>query len=266
MNFEPVKHKDIDELKEFQPDDWPDIIPVMKYYIDADFCHPIKYIVNEKILGIGTSIDFQKTVWLAHIIVHPEYRKQGIGYRIVNELTRTYGYGRVSSILLIASKDGEKLYTRVGFRKITDYLFYKRVKTWPGYEQSKYIVPYEDTHRDSLILLDKEISGEDRSPLLNDFIDKAYVYIYRNKIKGYYFPGLGEGTIIAKEKKAGIELMKYKYAQVDKVVIPAENKTAGEFLKKNGFALTSEGARMVLGSDIPWQPKKIFSRIGGNFG
>ena len=54
---------------------------------------------------------------------------------------------------------------------------------------------------------------------------------------------------------------------MDKAVIPAENKAGIEFLKQNGFVESqTKGTRMILGNEVPWFPKKIYSRIGGNFG
>ena len=39
-----------------------------------------------KIIGIGTGIVFGNTAWIAHIIVNPEFRRRGIGRKIVIKL------------------------------------------------------------------------------------------------------------------------------------------------------------------------------------
>ena len=80
-------------------------------------------------------------------------------------------------------------------------------------------------------------------------------------------PDLGEGLINAETDSAGLELMKVKYSQIDKSVLPSDNVVGIEYLKKNGFVETdTKGTRMILGNDIDWKPEKIFSRIGGNYG
>ena len=63
-----------------------------------------------------------------------------------------------------------------------------------------------------------------------------------------------------------IELMKLKYAAIEKAVLPVENKAGITFLLENGFAESSRALRMLSGEDILWKPANIFSRIGGNFG
>lgn len=66
---------------------------------------------------------------------------------------------------------------------------------------------------------------------------------------------------------AGLELMKLKYANVSKAVLPAEIITGLGYLRSLGFEITpTRGTRMVMGEDIPWEPEKIYSRISGNFG
>jgi len=61
--------------------------------------------------------------------------------------------------------------------------------------------------------------------------------------------------------------MKVKYASADKAVLPPDNLHGINFLKQHGFKITdTRGTRMILGKDINWQPEKVFSRIGGNYG
>jgi hypothetical protein len=115
--------------------------------------------------------------------------------------------------------------------------------------------------------LDKEISGEEREPLLKRYIESSFLYIENNELKGFYIPTLGEGLLFADTTEAGIELMQMKYATVDTAVIPAGNQAGLAFLEQNGFRESStKGKRMSIGKEIVWQPNKIFSRISGDYG
>ena len=76
------------EIKNLQPEGWSDIIPDFEYYIKSPFCNPIKTKINNKFIGIGTSIIFDKTSWLAQIIVDSNFRRRGIGQQIVQELLK----------------------------------------------------------------------------------------------------------------------------------------------------------------------------------
>src|SRR5665648_764683 len=86
MQFETVTIDDLDEIRNLQPQDWSDIIPEFEFYIQSSFCSPIKTKIDDKIVGIGASIIFKNTSWIAHIIVDSEYRNKGIGAQIVIEI------------------------------------------------------------------------------------------------------------------------------------------------------------------------------------
>ena len=267
MEFEIVTYNDLGEIVNLQPEGWPDIVPEFEYYINKDFCYPLKIKADNKIVGVGTSIVFGKTGWLAHIIVDKDYRKRGIGYQIVVELLRGINNQSVETCLLIATEPGKPIYIKAGFRIVTEYSFLKREKPWVELPISKNINFFREEYKSMILELDRKISGENRSSLLSDYLDNSIVFIENNKVKGYYIRGLREGLIYADTKEAGLELMKVKYSKADKAVLPSDNILGIEFLKRNGFAeADTKGTRMILGSDIDWKPKNIYSRIGGNFG
>ena len=266
MVFEPVTSDDLDPIRDLQPDDWSDIIPHMQYYIRADFCYPIKVILDNRIVGTGTMVDLQDTIWLAHIIIHNAYRSRGIGYQLVEELMRNTISNCETPVLLTATKLGEPLYAKHGFRAISDYVFMTRQKPWNSGHISLNIIPYDIRYRQAIYEMDRRVTGENRERILLSFLKSGHLFIRNNKVRGYYLPDLGEGLIIADDREAGLELMKMKYATVDKAVLPAENTAGIAFLKENGFMETSTGKRMMLGQDITWKPDNIYSRIGGNFG
>ncbi len=267
MRFEKVTHNDLDNISHLQPDGWSEIISSFRYYIDSVFCHPIKTIVNNKIVGIGTSIIFRNTIWIAHIIVDMDHRKRGIGSSIVEKLLKDLKSNSIDTCLLIATELGQPIYKQAGFRNVSKYLFFKRDKPLSNLLISNNVMPVKDEFYSTIIELDKKISGENRETLLCRYIENSIVFIKNDELIGHYIPGLGEGLIIADNAEAGIELMKVKYSKINEAVIPLENTAGIEFLQQSGFTETkTKATRMILGKDINWKPKKIFSRIGGNFG
>lgn len=56
MKIQEIKLSETDKLKELQPEGWPDIIPKFEFYIKSDFYFPIKATIENKIIGIGTTI------------------------------------------------------------------------------------------------------------------------------------------------------------------------------------------------------------------
>jgi ribosomal protein S18 acetylase RimI-like enzyme len=267
FKFEPVTTSDLLEIKKLQPSDWSDIIPDISYYINSDFCYPVKVKTDSHLAGIGAAIIYGRTAWLAHIIVRDEFRKRGIGSGIVEELLKITSRFQVKSILLTATHLGKGVYEKAGFRSISSYTFMNREERWKEQQVSSKIVNYKEAYRNGIYDLDRLVSGEDRTRLLDDFITGANVFLENGIVKGYCIPALKEGPIIAENHEAGLELMKVKYKTSDKAVVPEENRIAFGFLKSAGFKETeTKGTRMVLGEDIPWQPLKIYSRAGGNFG
>ncbi len=267
MQFEKVTPKDIEQIANLQPDGWDDITVDFKFFLSNSFCTPIKMIVDNEIVGVGCAIVFKHTAWLAHIIVGSNYRNRGFGSHIVEHLLNEHKRKSINSISLIASHFGEPVYKKFGFKTVSDYIYLERKKPWIEKRASDRIILYESKFYMDIIRLDKEISGEEREPLLKQYIESSFVYIENKEVKGFYIPTLGEGQIYADTTEAGISLMSKKYATVDTAVIPVINQIGLTFLKQNGFCESkTKGKRMILGNEIDWQPSKVFSRISGDYG
>nr|WP_321486086.1 GNAT family N-acetyltransferase [uncultured Draconibacterium sp.] len=267
MQIEKVTYKDLYQIKKLQPEGWPDISVDFIRYINYDFCEPIKVCIENDIVGVGCSIMFKDTAWIAHIIVDSNYRNRGIGYQIVDFLVKSINENKISSISLIATSLGEPVYEKAGFRFVSDYVYLNRTSEWKNKEISRNITLCSSEFYSQLIKLDNKLTGEKRENLLEKHLDNCIIFIDNKIIKGYYLPFLGEGAIYAQESTVGLELMRIKYSTVDKAVIPSDNEIGIEYLKQNGFFESdTKGKRMILGEVINWNPKCIFSRIGGNYG
>ncbi len=267
MQFDKVTDADIDDIKKLQPNGWPDISKEFERYISYNFCEPIKMLIDNKIIGLGNSIIFRNTAWLAHIIVNKSYRNRGIGYKIVDTLVSDLKTKMIETILLIATELGEPVYKKIGFRYISDYVYLKRETSWIDKEISNNILPYSEQYYNQIVKLDTLISGENRESLIKMYLDDCLIYLDKQILRGFYLPSLGEGPIFAENSDIGIELMKIKYSKVDAAVIPSENEHGINFLIQNGFIKTdSICKRMVLGKDINWRPDCFLCRVGGNYG
>lgn len=247
------------------PEDWPDITPNMTIYVDAPFCVPIKVVIDKKIVGLGTTIYHQKTVWLATIIVHPDYRKRGIGLKIIQTQIQAINQKKYPTVLLLASPYGESIYKKVGFKTDIDYYFYKGAVI-PSNPIHPSILPYEEQYAQHILDLDKKIAGENRHLLLSPHLIKAQLFVQKRRLLGTYLPTVGEGLIIADTPEAGLALMQLRCQQATKEVLPATNKVGIDFLTKNGFTQFFQEPKMYLGKPITWQPEKLYGRIGGNLG
>ncbi|MBL0009542.1 MAG: GNAT family N-acetyltransferase [Saprospiraceae bacterium] len=103
-------------------------MPAIQFYITSDFCFPIKVSIDHKIAGTGTAIIHHDVAWLAHIIVHPDFRNQGIGKLITESLVKMAHAKSCDTLYLLATELGEPVYRKIGFETETEYLFFKGEK------------------------------------------------------------------------------------------------------------------------------------------
>lgn len=267
MQIKKFIQHDTEQIGHLQPDGWPDITDAFRFYADCDFCHPVKITIGKDIIGIGCSILYDATAWLAHIIVKEDFRNRGVGTAIIECLLDGIRKKGIETSLLIATALGEPVYLKAGFRTVSECLYFKRDAPPAGMPVSGKVHPYAKDHYSEIIKLDELISGENRERLIKPCLDHSFVFVDGSNVCGYYIPDLEEGPVCAMTVEAGRELMRLKYAKANKAVLPGENQAGIEILQELGFTETeTKGKRMILGKEIAWKPEMIYSRTGGNFG
>ena len=270
MDCSRIVNEDLNLLNALQPEGWPDITRAFQFYCNHHFCHPVKITRNEAIAGIGNAIIFENTAWLAHIIVHPEFRNRGIGSEIVHTLLEKNRKSGIETTILIATDLGAPVYTKAGFRKISEYRYFKKEPVaFNVSADNTDIKPFQSDYFQDVLSLDYYITGEYREALIRELSDQSFVFMKNGSIDGFFVPGFGDGAVYAKTKEAGRALLQFKlaYSAVDKITVPAENIDAINFLTDQGFIeIKAAGTRMVFGKGIPWKPEMVYCRMGGNLG
>ncbi len=266
MKIQAIQLSDIDSLNDLQPPDWEDIKPHFKNYVNSAYCEPIKILIENKITGIGTTFKHKNTAWLAHIIVHPEYRNRGIGKRITKALVDSIDKRKYKTIYLIATELGYPVYLKSGFETECEYAHFEFEHGFNKPYTSPLILPYDEKYKSEIFELDKITTGEFREKLINVVIKNSFMFISNGKVSGAYFPKLGDGLIIADEPAAGIELMKFRLQSEKDAIFPLENKAAFEFCSNISANHTKNSKRMRLGKKRIWRPENLYNRIGGQIG
>ena len=266
MEFEKFENSDMRSLADLQPEGCGDITPAYQFYVTSLFCFPIKVIIANKIIAVGTAIIHNKVAWLGQIIVHPDFRNRGIGKKISQALVDLCKAKHCETIYLIATDLGAPIYESIGFETETQYLFFKDIKIGMEFLNSQFIVPFEEKYRAQIIAMDNSVSGENRVDHLELHFSKGYVFKGDEKIEGYFLPTFGEGLIIANNAKAGIEMMKFRFFNKENATLPADNSAAIKFLHDNNINEYRSAKRMRLGIERKWEPANIYNRIGGNLG
>jgi len=266
MKINLLDQSDIDKLPSIQPPTWYDIRPIHKFYVQAPHCYVFKAEIGRDMVGAGTVIIHDDVAWLAHILVHENHRKKGIGRAISEHVLNVALNKGIKTVYLKATDLGAPVYIKIGFEVETEYLIYKEFTIDTTQPTDIHIQPYKVDYKDAVLALDKRISGENRIDDLHFYLKSAFVYLNNKTIEGVYFPECGEGLIIAENARAGTALMYKRLQTKDVVLFPQENTNAKAFM--DGLNIKPKGCikRMIYGERRPTQLSGIYNRIGGNLG
>jgi len=266
MKFSVFTESDLSGLNELQPADWGDLVPRFQYFIQSAVCNPVKLSEDDRIIAIGTTMLHNDSAWLACVIVHPDFRNKGIGNKITQYLVDKLDKQKYKTVYLDATDLGYPVYLKIGFEVEAEYSHLRRNTPFTSLPVSGKIVPYSTEYQNSIYQLDQEISGEDRSAILSDFISDAYIFLDNSNIQGFYIPDWGDGPIIARNDIAGIELINFRIQHTNIAVLPSANLSAIRKYEQQGFQFYKFSRRMVLGNRKVWYPERIYNRISGQLG
>lgn len=170
-----------------------------------------------------------------------------------------------TSQVLIATKLGEIIYAKLGFKVNSSYTFLRSEITIPA-APTPFIRKARPRDFEAMRELDREITGEHRAAFLEQSLAEGWVFQSRvqEPVAGFFLPTLESGPILARDTTAGLELLKYKLGLgCTFVVVPSSNLPALEFLINVGFHVENTAPRMTLGEEVNWIPAGVFSRGGG---
>ena len=238
MKIQPLTLADLPDIDDLQPEGWPSILPHIQVYLSSPFCLPLKVCVDSTT----------------------------VGKLITRTLVDQIKSSPCKTIYLIATDLGAPVYSKVGFETEIEYLFFKDLELSTPQKLSEFVVPYSPQLKSQIFAMDRLTTGEDRTAHIESHLAGSFAYVQEEKVQGYYLPGFGEGTIIARCPHAGLELIKLRLKTSKNASFPIENLTATDFLNNLGFKEFNRAKRMRLGEKRDWLPKNLYNRTGGNIG
>jgi GNAT superfamily N-acetyltransferase len=262
----PVKSFELPLLRDFAPPEWnTDISQRFSLYFGQPYFYPIVAELAGKIVGCANGLLNGTTSWLGNIIVLPEYRGQGIGSALASHLVEYLHHQGCISQVLVATKLGEPVYARLGFKVSSSYTFLRSEKTIPS-TLTPQIHRAQAENFEAMRKLDLEITGERRTAFLERFLARGWVSQAGNHepISGFFLPSLENGPILARDAVTGLELLQFKLGSgCTSVVVPSSNHPTLDLLLGSGFQIENTAPRMTLGVELDWKPEGVFSRGGG---
>lgn len=266
MEVQNIKNKDIELLNDLQPLTWGDIKPYIHYYCSSVFCDPIKICDGNRIVAVGTSIKHRDTAWLAHIVVHPEYRNKGLGKEITTTLLQRLDPKTFQTVYLDATDMGYPVYQKVGFRIESEYMRLSGELKNLNLTEPAVLTPFETKYRESVLELDRISSAESRETVLEDHLKSSILYLSEGSVRGVYFPEFFDHYIMADLAKARTELMKLRIRIKNTAWLPVNNQAGINFLLENEYVEISKSRRMIFGADREWKGENNFNRVSGGLG
>jgi GNAT superfamily N-acetyltransferase len=269
FTIRPIEPAEIPLLKDFAPPDWHiDLADRCASFFGRPFFHSIVAEAEGKIVGCANALFNPKAGWLGNIIVLPDYHRRGIGGALTRGLMDFLNGRDCPSHVLIATESGEPVYRKLGFVTRSTYTFLRREA--PAEQQKiEHVRQAEPRDFPSILEIDREISGEERSPFLEQFLAGSWKYQSGpdRPVEGFFLPGLEQGPILALNPEAGLALLRFKLSLgCTAVIVPTANETAIDYLVRNGFRITAVRPRMTFGPDAAWRPGLVFSRGSGYSG
>jgi GNAT superfamily N-acetyltransferase len=230
--------------------------------------------------GTATTITYSPALaWIGMVLVHPDYRRRGIGRALLERCIKHLRGRGVCCVKLDATPAGEQVYDRLGFKAEWTLTRWEHAATqWPAPEPSSGIQSVRDV--DTVELFDSETFGVSRRVILEPLLKQSRCALMfedeRGQIAGHGSLRDGSsalylGPVVAKSADAGRRLVGALLARVEgrKVFwdIPDENGAAVQQARTRGFSPQRTLTRMYLGENTtPGDPQRQFAIAGPELG
>ena len=205
-----------------------------------------------------TSVSYGNSGWIGNLLVHPEFRKRGLGRGLMERAVAELLHIGVQTIWLTASAEGAGLYQKLGFAAID------QVKRWTGKGQLGEVLKPVPFDMESVREFDRAGWGDWRKSLLKVTCGRGRLY------------GSWGGFLCCQQWEDGMQigpwgcLLESPAGQLlDQALagaggrvfldIPAGNSAAATLLKNKGFAVKGSSLLMYLGIEPRYQPENIYA-------
>ncbi len=221
---------------------------------------------KDKIIGVGGLFLFQHVGSVGYMGVLADYRRQGIGTEIFNNLMNLAISSGIKTIVLYASKLGEPIYEKYGFRGKYDATLHHLLK--PPSEMHKLTnnVKILNSTPDWVLNLDKKTVGFDRSDYLQARITLgAKLLIVENEGYALISKVLSKvrlGPLIAKNLDTALQIIRKGInSGAENLIIPNHPSLQNKISSITHLTESKEtpNLKMVYGEELPGKLDYLYS-------
>ena len=228
-------------------------------------------------VGMVTTIRYLRGAWVGNLIVVPEFRRKGVGHRLMSHAIEHLEALGTKTMRLEADPMGIGLYRRLGF---TEQFESPRFRREPPHEVDRGAADrLVADHVSVLQAFDQGCFGDDRGRLLALLFGKAratYGVWQQERLSGYLMmlpsaSGVRLGPWCAADREVADELLRTVLADFREIPIiagvPAVNRAAVELVTAYGFDPMPASLRMTRGGRAAESdPVRLYAIANGAMG
>jgi ribosomal protein S18 acetylase RimI-like enzyme len=232
--------------------------------------------------GTATTTTYGNTLaWIGMVLVHPDYRRRGIGRALVAHSLAHLRHRGVRCVKLDATPSGESLYLNLGFeREWTFARWAGRAAGLRATPPAGGLRPWQRTDSEALEALDEEAFGARRRELLAALKAQSSAMLVlesppgRVAAFGLLRPGsqaLYLGPVVADTEAAGLRVVEALVSRADGATlfwdVPDTNTASVLWAGQHGLVLQRRLARMFWGTNLaPGNPRQQIALAGPETG
>lgn len=213
--------------------------------------------VDGTLVGTVTTTSYgSELAWIGMMLVHPDFRRQGIATRLMNRALDYLRDRQVRCIKLDATPEGQQVYEKIGFRSEWTLRRWMRASTdQPAVDLEDH--PYETGHGVLVpyLALDRKSFGVDRQSWLLNLLPDSLIQCQPRAIgmlrRGYLASYLGP-MVASRLEDARSVVSKLCDETGDPIFwdIPDQNQPAIEIAEAFNFRPVRHLVRMWTGSEL----------------
>jgi ribosomal protein S18 acetylase RimI-like enzyme len=238
---------------------------------DPDGCFVAE--VRGRPAGTATTIHYgDRFGWIGMVLVHPDYRRFGIGTQLLNRAISRLKECRVRCIRLDATPMGKKVYVPLGFADEYELSRYEGTPPASDFEDAKDVEPFASGDFSEIVRLDAEGFGSERAAVLRSLGTRnpELCFVLRDGavVTGFLIARQGAGAVqigpwVAREPLAAAKLLRafFQRAGGRRVFVDViePNGPANTMIENHGFKVQRTLTRMFLGENAyPGNQRLVF--------
>jgi GNAT superfamily N-acetyltransferase len=227
---------------------------------------------EDALLAMGGSARFGNVGFICNMVVHPEWKRRGLGRAIFEDLLARLDSHGVRDVQLEATSEGAPLYAQYGFRPRWESIGGRLTQDVAPFDDPG-VRPIEDADWDTIGQLDRESYGGERLAFLRAIARsprcrKAVRLVEGGSLRGFAMAFEGRvGPVVARDAEAAQRLARavLQGAEVGTVAAIGHPQHA-TFWEPLGVEVSPYDLRMARGGEPQDRPEQLFCMLTGGVG